>query len=114
MSAQAREAIAAAASTVAGVHVTPYFRQVTKAGQGMVRRDRTDYPNRFGGVVSWQVFVFLPQDLSAAERWLDENGPALVEAVSGELTVRAMTPQQLALDAGAVPVVVIEGTREEE
>lgn len=116
MSAKVREAISAAANTVAGVNVTPYFRQVTRPGQGMVRRDRTEYPNKFGGVVTWQVFVLLPQDIAQAERWLDENGSVLRAAVAEELlegTV-SMAPQQLALDAGAVPVVVIEGQREEE
>lgn len=114
MSARVREAISAAANTVAGVNVTPYFRQVTKPGQGMVRRDRTDYPNPFGGLVTWQVFVLLPQDIAQAEKWLDENGSVLRAAVAEELIVRSMTPQQLALDSGAVPVVVIEGQREEE
>lgn len=109
-----RQAIADAASSVDGVNVSPYFRQVTRPGQGMVRMDRTEYPNPFGGLVHWQVVVFLPQDLAQAEKWLDENGPVLRAAVAEELVVRSMAPQQLALDTGAVPVVVIEGHREEE
>lgn len=114
MSAEVREKIAAAASSAAGVHVTPYYRQVTKPGQGMVRFERTDYPNAFGGLVTWQVVVLLPQNIAQAERWLDENGPALRTAVAEELVVRSMTVAQVVIDEGAVPAVVIEGNREEE
>lgn len=114
MSAEVRDKIATAASAVVGVNVTPYFRQVTKPGQGMVRMDRINYPNAFGGVVTWQVVVLLPQDIAQAERWLDENGSVLRAAVAEELVVQSMTPQQLALDTGTVPAVVIEGQREEE
>lgn len=110
-----RQAISDAASAVPGVTVTPYSRQVTRVGEGWVRLDRTDYPNPFGGLVTWQVVVMLPQDVPAAERWLDENGQALRGAVESELAIRSMTPVQLSIpDAGTVPAVVIEGQREEE
>ena len=114
MSAAVRQAIAEAATTVDGINVTPYFRQTTKAGEGMVRHDRTAYPNRFGGVVTWQVLVLLPQDIAAAEKYLEDKAPALLEAVSDHLVITSMAPQQLALDTGQVPCVVIEGHREEE
>ncbi|WP_036517077.1 hypothetical protein [Nocardioides sp. J54] len=114
MSQVVREALAAAANTVDGVNVTPYYRQATGVGEGLVRYDRTDYPNAFGGLVTWWVVVVLPQDMRAAEEWLDENGAALREAVAEELIVRSMYPQQLALtDGSAVLAVVIEGQREE-
>lgn len=113
MSAETRQALSEAASTVEGVSVSPYFRQVTKPGSGMVRRDSTDYPNTFGGVITWQVLVFLPQDMAAAEKFVDEKVPALVAALSPEMRVTTVTPQQLALDSGAVPIVLISGQREE-
>lgn len=109
-----RTAIATAASTVAGVSVSTHFKQTAKSGDGMVRLERINYPNPFGGVVTWQVLVILPQDLATAEKWLDEKLPLLVEAVGNELVVQSATPQQLALDTGNVPCVVIEGFREEE
>jgi hypothetical protein len=110
-----REAIAAAASTVDGVDVEPYSRQATTPGQGWVRYDHTDYPNPFGGLVTWQVLVRVPTDLRAAEEWLDTNGPALRAAVAEQLIVRSMTPVQLALpDGQSLEAVVIEGQREEE
>ncbi|KAA1424314.1 hypothetical protein [Nocardioides antri] len=114
MSAQVRAEIAAAANTVSGINCSPYFRQSVKPGDGMVRRERTNYPNPFGGIVTWQVIVALPQDLAAAEKYLDEHLPDLVEAIQESLVVTSTTPQQLALDTGAVPVVVIEGHREED
>lgn len=113
MSAEARDKISAAANAVAGVNVTPYFRQVTKPGQGMVRMDRVEYPNTFGGVVTWQVYIFLSQDIASAERWLDENGEALYRAVANELLVTSLRWEQLTVDTGTVPCVVIEGSREQ-
>lgn len=114
MSAAIRQALADAASTVEGVTVTPYFRQVTRPGHGMVRKDRVDYPGKFGGVTTWQVFVFLPHDQESAEVWLDDQAPQLVAALTPEMTVDTVMPQQLTLDTGSVPVVLIQGIREEE
>lgn len=116
MSAIAREVLAAAASTVEGISVTPWFRQTTKAGQGMVRldrriRDESGLPY-FNNV--WQVLIVLPQDIAAAEKYLEQKLDALLEALSEQMAVSTATPQQLAIDTGTVPVVVIEGTRESE
>jgi hypothetical protein len=113
MSESVREEITSAANKVDGVNVTPYFRQVTRPGQGMVRKGRVDYPNTFGGVVTWQVWILLPQDLASAEKWLDETGAALTAAVSEAMVVRSLTPI-IAPDLGSLPAVVIEGTREED
>lgn len=115
MSAVVRQALAAAASTVPGVSCSPYFTTSLKAGDAMVRLDRIAYPNKFGGVATWQVLVLLPQDTAAAEKYLEAKVGALIEALGAELTVNTVTPQQLALENGAkVPCVVIEGTRESE
>lgn len=109
-----RETLAAAASTVDGITVTPYFRQTTAAGQGLVRLDHTDYPNSLGGLDTWQVCIFLPSDSAAAEKFLEAKKPALRDALAAAMIVRRITPGQLALDTGTVPVVIIEGQREEE
>lgn len=112
---EVRELIADAASTVAGISCTPYFRQSTKTGDGMVRLDHNDYPDRFGGLSTWQVLVVLPQDIASAEKYLDSKIPDLVTALSEALVVRRVTPQELALDNGTrLPVVVIEGIRESD
>jgi hypothetical protein len=115
MSAVVRQALADAANTVEGLHVTPYFSQGSlRTGGGMVRKDRVDYPNPFGGVVRWQVVVVLPSDLASAEKYLDETVPQVVTAVREHLVVTDVTPAQLAIDAGTVPVALIHGHREED
>jgi hypothetical protein len=112
MSEQARNLIANAVSTVDGVNVTPYFRQTTKAGEGMVRLDVQRRDDARFYLDTWQVLVVLPQDIAAAEKWLDANLVALREAAREQLVVLSITPQDLLLDTGKVPVVVIEGVRE--
>lgn len=115
MSASVREAIAGAANAVPGVNVTPYYRQITKAGEGTVRLDRIDYPNAFGGLATWQVLIVLPPSIDAAERWLDANSEALRGALAEQLALRSLAMAQLSLpDAGSIPAVVIEGQREQE
>jgi hypothetical protein len=114
MSSAARTAIAEAANGVTGIHCNPYFVQTTKAGDAMVRLDRITYPNAFGGVATWQVLVLLPQDIATAEKYLEEKIPALVEALAEQMSIRTITPQQLALETGSVPCVIVEGTREED
>lgn len=110
-----RDDLADAASTVDGVQVDPYYVQTMQLGTGMVRLDRTDYPDKFGGICVWQVVIILTTDVAAAEKWLEAHQGALVAALRPEMTVRSVTQQQLPLDGGQlVPAVFIEGTREEE
>lgn len=115
MSAVVRAALAAAASSVEGINVSAYFRQTTKVGDGMVRFDQSNRSdNGFGFMDTWQVLVILPQDLAAAEKYIETKVPALVTAIEEQLIVTSVTPQQLALDTGLVPCVFIEGSREQE
>lgn len=112
---EVRQKLADAASRVDGVNVTPYFRQTTKPGQGMVRLDRmTRSANGFGFMNTWQIIILLPADIAAAERWLENNTSDLVHEIEQELILLSVTPQQLALDSGTIPVVIIEGNREQE
>ena len=108
-----RQKLAAAAS-IPGVSVAPWYRQTTKPLEGMVRLERVAYPNRLGGINTWQVLIVLPQDIATAERWLDLKIPALAAAVGQEMTVSSIAPQELVTDGGKVPVVVITGNRETE
>lgn len=108
-----RKSIADAANTVEGVSVQPYFVQATRPGTGAVARGRTEYPDRFGGVVYWQVSLRLSQDVVTAEKWMDQNLPDLVEAIGEELIVTSATPVDIAFDGGTVPGIVIEGHRSE-
>lgn len=116
MSAEAREAIAAAASSVPGVTCTPYYRQSLKPGDACVRLQvRTRAANGFGYVDTWQVWLALPQDVAAAEKWLDEHGHALTEALKPEFIggVQTVTPAELVLGTGAATNgVIYQGARE--
>lgn len=109
----ARTDIATAASTVAGVNVTPNYRQDLGPGQGFVRFEaRTRSSNGAGFMNTWQVWLALPQDLVTAETWLEANIDALVDAVSTAMVVTTVTPNELVLGAGnKINGVVIEGAR---
>lgn len=108
-----RRELADAASTVAGVQVSPYFRQKVTAGTGMVRRDQTVWPNKFGASVTWQIVIFLSQDIAKAEAWVDAHVQELRAALKGALRIEVVTQEQLALDTGTVPILLIQGSREE-
>ncbi|KRF19660.1 hypothetical protein [Nocardioides sp. Soil796] len=114
--AEVRQALADAASTVEGITCFPYYKQMTKPGGACVRKDRTEYPNDFGGVNTWQVVVILPQDQAAAEKFMDEKTPLLVAALSPEMRVTEAYPTVTVLPDGgsAVNTVLIQGNREEE
>lgn len=113
MSAVARAAIAAAANTVASVNCSAYTRQLEKTGDALVRLGQVDYPNKFGGVATWEVFVLLPQDIKAAEQWLDTNVDALRDALYTEMVVNSVTPTSIRYDTGVErPGLAITGIRE--
>lgn len=115
MNADARAAIAAAASVAGVTTITPYYRQSTAAGQGWVNLARIDYPNPFGGVATWHVVIPLPADLAVSEQWLDAHAETIRAAVASEMAVRNLTPTNLVMPAGAtVPALLIEGQRESE
>jgi len=110
-----RTAIAMAVESVAGIKCSPYFQQTTTPGSGMVRLDRIEYPNRFGGVAFWQVLILLPQELAPAEKYMEGKVPELYEALAPELAVTSISPREIVLNDGVrLPCLVIEGHREEE
>lgn len=114
MSTATREALAAAASSVEGIVCTPVYQQVTAQGQACVRLDRIEYPDRFGGVVHWNVVVCLGQDMASAETFFEAKVPLIVEALKPELIVASATPQQLNLiDGSSVLAAFINGFRED-
>lgn len=107
----ARVDIAAAATASGVVNVTPFSRQNPNPGEGSVRLDRR-FPDEsgFGWMDAWQVIIFLPQDLQAAEAWMDLNLTTVMEAVAAAMYVTEATPGQITLDTGSVPGVIIAGT----
>lgn len=114
MSAADRQALAAAVSTVDGVTCTPYYRQALGPGQGMVRLARTEpAANGFGHVNTWQIWIGLPQDMTAAEMWIDDHAQALLAALKRELVGTRATPAELVITPGSPAVygLVLEGSR---
>lgn len=107
-----RDDIAAAMTATGLVNVTSRYRQSLKPGDGCVRfAGMAQASNRFGWVTTWQVWVALPQDVAAAEEWLDANMAVLVAAFDTEVIVTAVTPAELLLGHNAVNGVIFEGTR---
>lgn len=111
----AREDLATAAETVAGVtSCTAYGRQTLRPGDGYVRFARREPdPSGLGFTDVWQVWITLPQDLNAAEKWLEDHLDALGAALAQEMTVTAITPAELVMPSGPpTNGVVVEGARE--
>lgn len=104
----------AAAATLAGItNVTAHYRQSLKTGDGfveLVSRARGD--NGFGWVDTWGVWIGLPQDVKAAEQWLEEHLAALMESIDRELVVITAGPANRVLGGQVSNGVSITGTRE--
>lgn len=108
-----REDLAAALTAVPGVNVAPYYRQNAQPGMGFIRlHAKTRDDTGMGFMDTWQAWILLPQDLAAAELWLETNLPALIAAAAPHIVITTITPSQLVLEQGTVPGVVIEGARE--
>lgn len=111
-----RDDIAAAASTVEGVNVSPSYRQVSEPGTGFLQLVSTTRDDTgLGWLDTWHVVIALSQDWPTAEAWVDSHRFALITALDSEVLVTGVTPQQIQLDSGPViPCVVVEGSRESE
>lgn len=108
-----RTEIAAAASAVVGLNVSPNFRQSLKSGDGFVRlASRVRGDNGFGWIDTWEVWVALPQDVVAGEKWLETNLQDLMDALDEELVVTSAAPAELALPQATVNGLIVAGTRE--
>lgn len=112
MSAAIRQEIADAAMTVADINCSIYFRQSMRPFDASVRlavRNRSS--DGFGFMDTWQVWIALPQDVAAAEKWLDQNIDAVSEALGEAMIVTSVTPSEMVIDAGTIPGVIFEGAR---
>lgn len=113
----AREEIAAAVSTVAGVTCTPYYEGASDDGAAYVELARDEYPNEFGGETYWEVIVLMPTDQKEAQHFYESNRWPVVRALkeSRALVVTGTRPDQvLSTDAPARNCMVVEGHRETE
>lgn len=109
-----RAALAAAAATVEGINCTAYYRQSLAPGDAFVRlSSRTRSENGFGFMDTWQIWLALPQDAVAAEKYLDSHVGEITAAISAEVIVTTVTPSELVLGANSVNGVIFEGVRED-
>lgn len=120
MSAETRTAIANAATLPplpeAGpgapnrTNVTPYFRQVTKPGEGHVRLgQRAPDDSGFGWIDTYEVLIPLSPDVVAAEKLQEAIQDELLERLHPVMVVQSVTPTELVFDAGSISGVVISG-----
>lgn len=111
----ARDTIAAAMNTTALVNVTPRYRQSLKPFDGFVKFNQLlPASNRFGYMTSWQVWLAIPQDMTAAETWVEAHLTALTDAFNAVCLVSSVTPADLVLGDQAVNGLIFEGTRPAE
>lgn len=107
----AREDIAAAATGTDLVNVTAHYRQSLKPFDGFVRwGGQVQGSERLGYVDTWEVWLALPQDVVAAERWLEANLSTLVAAIDSEVIVTSADPAELVLGSTAVNGLIIRGS----
>lgn len=116
MSASLRLGLADAVNAVLGPkRCASYYRSSTRPGDAWISFARLDRDETgFGYMAAWEVRVALPQDLEAAEKWVDDNADDLTEAVAEWLTVTAVVMVTLVTDQGNTPGVVFEGVRPHE
>ena len=107
----ARADIAAAASLPGVSKVSEYYRQSLKPGDGFVRlAQRERDSSGFGWMDKWEVWLSIPADFVAAEKWLDQNLDALTDALNSVVVVTTVTPSELVLGSSTVNGVIFAGS----
>lgn len=107
-----RATLATAANAVDGFTGHEFYTADTDPGTVWIRLDRTEYPNRLGGVNHWNVIVLLPQDPGEAEQYVDDKIPALKAALDPHMYVTQVAKRRLQLDGvGTLPCVFFIGHR---
>lgn len=112
----AQTEIAAAASSVAGVNVTPKWRQTTTPGEGWIRwARRSPDESGFARVDEWQLCIVLPQQADQQEAFIETKVDQVLDALEDarvwsfdEVYTEAMT-----YEAGGalVPFLIFAGSR---
>lgn len=106
-----RESLASAASIAGKTNVTPYYRQSLRAGDGFVRlAQRVRDTSGFGFMDHWEVWIALPSEAAAGEKWLETNIDALIAAIAPVMVVTSVQPAQLGMDPNTVNGVIIAGS----
>jgi hypothetical protein len=112
----AREEIAAAASTVPGIKVTPYAEGKDADGNGYVQIARDEFPNKFGGETYWEVVILCPTDTVQAQKFYESKRLKVVQALreSRALVVTRVAPDYVTTGETIRKAFVVEGHRETE
>lgn len=99
----------AAAATLAGItNVSAYYRQSLRAGDGFVRWSRrTPDDSGFGWVHTYEVWLALPSQETAAEKWIETNLDQLLAAIGTVTVVTAAEPATLVLGQASVNGLII-------
>lgn len=105
-----RDDIAAALNAVEGINVYPGFRESTKVGNGWITLAKMT-PQEFGYIKDWKVTIVIPNQITAAEEWMDGYLEVLAEAVKRQLEVTQILPTQISVSGTTVYAVVIQGVR---
>lgn len=109
----AREDLATAASSVAGLKVTPYYRQNLTTGNGFVRLAARNRPsNGLGWLDTWEIWIAAPSDVEASEKWIEAKQDALLAALEAEMLIGSLTPSDLVVGTTTTPGIVVSGVRE--
>lgn len=106
----AREDIAAAASTVADIDVSPRYRQNAKPGMGWVSLTRVNRDENGDFMDTWAISIPAGQSLAAAEAFVEKYLDDLLAALEPVLIVTAAFPAELRLDQGTTNGLAIEGS----
>jgi len=95
-----RDEIAAALSTVTGVHGYAYRPAVPRSGDAWPLLGPLTRAAGMAFEVTWRVLVVLPSDERAASQWVDANYEAVVDALEPIGFVDQVEPVLLSTSAG--------------
>ena len=105
-----RQELAEALTGIDGYHISAYYRQTTKPGDGFITiTDLTRDTSGIGWMETWQIIIILGQDLNAAERRFENDIDTLVDTTSTILHVANVTLATLTLDTHTLSAVIIDG-----
>lgn len=108
----ARTDIADALSTIEGINCSLYYRNSTKNGDAHLRlATKTVDDTGLGFIDRWEIVIPINQNVAQTEQWIEEHAAEIIEALSPEMIITAITPREIAFESAVVNGVIIEGAR---
>jgi hypothetical protein len=101
---QHREEFAAALSSAPNVKGYAYPPKAPKAGDAWPVLGQAERAVADNFMVAWSVAVYLPQDIGAADQWIDNNTDGVIEAIETNEVgfVVSFAPSYLVIAEGEV------------